>query len=89
MTFRCLQWQSVQMPRRRFPFSKKRGPLQQVSLFIETEDEQKLDAISTALADMACPHPVSEPHKCPDRWLVVTTLLPRKEARRWRKALNE
>ena len=55
--------------------------LHRISVYVETEDEDDVtvDRLSDAFQQAICPFPATEPHTCPNRWMVISSEVPEDE----------
>ena len=53
--------------------------LHRITVYVETDDGDTVDRLSEAFRREVCPFPDGEPHRCPNRWMIVASEVPEDE----------
>lgn len=68
---------------------RKRPNMYEISVFVELEDQAKLDQLTEGFAKVLCDDDHDdESTKCPVPWFIVSKPMDAKQSKQWRNELN-
>jgi hypothetical protein len=63
--------------------------LHKITVYFETDDPEDVDNLMRVIERAICPHPAASDHRCPHRWMTISSELDEDDAAEVEALLNE